>query len=63
MPVYDFECPNDTITEKFVKTDTEEIVCPRRHKKAKKIISLSTFILKGTGWAADGYSSQKEVPT
>ncbi|MBW1758832.1 MAG: zinc ribbon domain-containing protein [Deltaproteobacteria bacterium] len=60
MPVYEFECPEGTITEKFVKMGTEEIECPNCHKKAKKIISRCTFELKGGGWFADGYSSNKK---
>ncbi len=60
MPVYEFECPEGTITEKFVKMGTEEIECPKCHKKAKKIISRCTFELKGGGWFANGYSSTKK---
>ena len=59
MPVYEFECPNGTITERFVRTGTKVIECPKCHRKAKKIISSCAFILKGGGWAADGYSSKK----
>lgn len=60
MPLYEFECPDGTITEKFVKMGTEEIKCPKCNKKAKKIISRCTFELKGGGWFADGYSSTKK---
>ncbi len=59
MPVYEFKCHNGTVTEKFVKMDTMEIECPKCHKKAKKIMSPCTFVLKGGGWYADGYSSKK----
>ena len=59
MPVYEFECPEGTITEKLVRMDTKEIKCPKCNKKAKKIISPCTFELKGGGWYADGYSSRK----
>jgi len=57
MPIYEFECPNGVITEKFVKMDTAEIKCPRCHKRAKRVISHCTFILKGGGWYSDGYTS------
>jgi putative FmdB family regulatory protein len=60
MPLYEFECPMGTITERFVKVDTKEIECPKCHMKAKKIMSPCTFILKGHGWAADGYSPKKQ---
>ena len=59
MPVYEFECPNGTITEKLVKMNIKEITCPKCHRKARKIISACTFELKGGGWYADGYSSGK----
>ena len=57
MPIYEFECPNGKITERFVTLKTDEIICPKCHKKAKKIISHCTFQLKGGGWSVDGYSS------
>ncbi len=58
MPIYEFECPNGTITEKLVRMKTKEIMCPKCPQKAKKIISACTFELKGGGWYADGYSSK-----
>ena len=61
MPVYEFECPEGTITEKLVRMDTKHISCPSCGKKAKKIISPCSFELKGGGWYADGYSSAKKT--
>jgi len=60
MPIYEFKCPNGTITEKFVKMGTKEIICPKCGKKAVRIISRCNFHLKGGGWSADGYSSTKD---
>jgi putative FmdB family regulatory protein len=60
MPIYEFKCPNGTVTEKFVKMGTKEIECPKCHQKAKKLISLCIFELKGGGWYADGYASGKK---
>jgi len=60
MPIYEFECPNGKITAKLVKVGTKTIMCPRCHKRAKKIISACTFELKGGGWYADGYSHKNE---
>jgi len=59
MPFYEFECPKGTVTEQLVKMGTEEIRCPDCGQKAKKIMSLCRFELKGGGWYADGYSSKK----
>jgi len=63
MPVYEFECPNGTITEKLVRMDTKTITCPKCHRKAKKIMSQCSFELKGDGWYTDGYSSRKSSGT
>jgi putative FmdB family regulatory protein len=60
MPIYEFECPNGTITAKLVDVGTKAITCPKCHKKAKKIISPCSFELKGGGWCADGYSHKKK---
>ncbi len=60
MPYYEFECPKGHIIEKLVSMGTEEIECPKCREKAKKIISLCTFTLKGGGWYADGYASKKK---
>lgn len=49
MPIYEFECPNGTISEKLVKVGTNEIICPKCGKKATKIISRFNFHLKGGG--------------
>jgi putative FmdB family regulatory protein len=59
MPVYEFKCPEETITEKWVSMGTRYITCPKCRQKAKKILSPCTFILAGGGWYADGYSSSK----
>ncbi|VEN74613.1 Transcriptional regulator [Candidatus Desulfarcum epimagneticum] len=60
MPVYEFECPEGTVTEEFVKMGTEKIECPECGCEAKKIISQCSFELKGGGWYADGYASSKK---
>jgi putative FmdB family regulatory protein len=59
MPIYEFECSKGTITERLVSVDTREIECPKCHEKAKRIMSLCTFLLKGGGWFADGYESKR----
>jgi putative FmdB family regulatory protein len=46
MPIYEFECPNGTITAKLVKVGTRQIRCPKCHQNAKKILSPCTFELK-----------------
>lgn len=41
MPMYEFECPEGTITEQLVSLDTKHITCPKCGQKAKKIMSVS----------------------
>jgi len=59
MPVYEFECPKGTTTERIVTMGTETISCPCCNQKAKKIVSRFSFELKGGGWYADGYASTR----
>ena len=61
MPVYEFECEScGQVTEELVRMDTKSIKCPECDHKAKKIMSLCGFDLKGGGWYADGYASKKK---
>lgn len=62
MPTYDYECENCNAT-----LEKEHSINDAPHKKCivcgkdslKRIISRSTFILKGNGWYKDGYTSSK----
>lgn len=61
MPVYEFECEScGRVTEELVRMDTKSIKCPECAHKAKKIMSICGFELKGGGWYADGYASKKK---
>ena len=50
----------DFLLEFDSEPDGYIIECPKCHKRARKIISVCSFILKGGGWAVDGYSSAKK---
>ena len=63
MPIYEYECDKcgyafereQSISDPPVKT------CPKcRSRKVTKLISLSSFALKGGGWYADGYADSKK---
>ncbi len=59
MPVYDYECQNCEYELHVTQKITEPLKrkCPRCKKlRLKKLISPSSFVLKGKGWAKDGYS-------
>lgn len=60
MPIYEYECQDcgkqfevfQGISEKPLKK------CQYCHGKAKRLISQSSFALKGGGWYRDGYSKK-----
>ena len=61
MPLYEFQCEVCTnIEEQIQKFEVEEIDCPVCNNKAKRIISLSSFELRGGGWYKDGYQKKSE---
>lgn len=62
MPIYEYACAKckaefeveQRITDDPVKT------CPKcRSRKVKRLISRTSFVLKGGGWYSDLYSSSK----
>jgi putative FmdB family regulatory protein len=60
MPIYEYCCQECRhIFEEWHKDYTEkERVCPVCGAKAKRMISNTAFILKGSGWYATDYASQ-----
>ena len=59
--IYEFECQNSHITEENlpISSQKETTKCRICGEEAKRMISKSNFILKGKGWAKDGYSKEK----
>jgi putative FmdB family regulatory protein len=60
MPIYEYGCPNCghkiEIMQKISDPPVSE--CKRCHASMKKLISQSTFHLKGTGWYVTDYASK-----
>lgn len=58
MPVYEYQCCacNRTVELWQSMSDAPLTTCPDCSGEMKKLISLSSFALKGGGWYADGYS-------
>lgn len=58
MPIYEYECESCRnvfeITQRM--TDDPLSSCPDCDGSVKKIVSRSSFLLKGGGWYADGYT-------
>ncbi len=61
MPVYEYECNEcQNVFEIQQKISEDPIkMCPECNGAVKKLMSMSSFQLKGGGWYADGYASKK----
>ena len=60
MPTYDYECTKGHTFDVFQRITDEPLVkCQTCRAKARRVISAASFILKGSGWYADGYSKPK----
>ncbi|MCL4455939.1 MAG: zinc ribbon domain-containing protein [Nitrospirae bacterium] len=59
MPIYEYEClqcgKNHEIMQKF--SDAPLTVCPGCGGEVKKLISNTSFVLKGGGWYVTDYAS------
>lgn len=59
MPIYEYEClkcgKNREIMQKF--SDPPLTSCPECGGKMKKLISNTSFVLKGGGWYVTDYAS------
>lgn len=61
MPIYEYECQScQEVIEKWQSLAEQPLAtCPSCAGPLKKLISQSSFQLKGGGWYADGYSNGK----
>ena len=62
MPIYEYlcaKCDHEFEREQRI-TDDPVKTCPKcRSRRVKKLISQTSFVLKGSGWYADGYGNKK----
>lgn len=62
MPVYEYEC--DSCQKVFEvqqrMADAPLTSCPECEGTVRKVMSMSSFQLKGGGWYADGYASARK---
>jgi len=63
MPIYEYECENcNQIEEAWQKiSDAPLDTCNKCQGKLHKIVSQSSFHLKGTGWYVTDYSGKKNT--
>ena len=62
MPIYEYACGKcqHEFEVKQRITDNPVRSCPKcRSRKVKRLISQTSFLLKGSGWHADLYASPK----
>jgi len=63
MPLYEYRCQkcgkSVELLRKFEEKEAEVICSDDLCKgEARSVLSRSSFVLKGGGWASDGYSSR-----
>jgi putative FmdB family regulatory protein len=61
MPLYEYKCELcGAVVEHLVRTTdrVEEMPCSKNDcvGQTKRMVSHTSFVLKGGGWASDGYS-------
>ncbi len=64
MPIYEYQCSQcGTISEVLQQfSDKPRSICDQCGGKMNKLISQSTFHLKGSGWYVTDYANKKETP-
>jgi putative FmdB family regulatory protein len=63
MPIYEYQCEScEKLVEKWQKfSDAPLETCPSCNGKMHKIISESSFHLKGSGWYVTDYAGKKQT--
>ena len=63
MPIYEYECKKcGRQMEVWQKISDQSLIkCERCNCKMRKLISQSSFHLKGTGWYVTDYASKKDT--
>jgi putative FmdB family regulatory protein len=57
MPIYEYRCEQCGDFEEMQRiTDPPLTRCPKCHKKVKRLISNTSFQLKGSGWYVTDYA-------
>jgi len=62
MPIYEYACAKCESEFEVEQRITEDPLksCPKcRSRRIKRLISQTSFTLKGGGWYADGYASKE----
>lgn len=63
MPIYEYECPKCGVFELSQRiTEPSLRRCPTCKAKVSKLISSTSFTLKGSGWYATDYANKGKSP-
>ena len=62
MPIYEYRCAAcDRVFEEWLKEfDVDTYPCPHCNGEGKRMISQTSFILKGSGWYATEYGNRSK---
>jgi putative FmdB family regulatory protein len=63
MPIYEYRCNGCEKTFEVIQKFSDDPIKECIHcsgKEVEKLISQSSFILKGGGWHKDGYANKKK---
>jgi putative FmdB family regulatory protein len=65
MPIYEYQCPScDSVFEEWQSGFEErEMRCPECGQPANRLISHTSFHLKGSGWYVTDYAGKKSGTT
>ena len=65
MPIYEYECSKcgktSEVMQRFSDPPLKE--CAHCHGKLRKLVSMSTFHLKGSGWYTTDYAGKNQSTT
>lgn len=57
MPIYEYKCANCGVFEEMQKISDPPVKrCPKCKGKVERIVSRTSFVLKGSGWYATDYA-------
>jgi putative FmdB family regulatory protein len=59
MPIYEYKCNKCGVVEVTQRiTEAPLKKCPNCRSKVERLVSRSSFVLKGTGWYATDYANK-----
>ena len=62
MPIYEYQCPKCGTFEATQRITEKQLAkCPTCKSKVKKLISNTSFQLKGTGWYVTDYARKGQT--